>query len=122
MDSESVSDLTTTVATTELEVPTDIATPDDFRSLRNEAEKPQPEWSVIGYEKVDWSRVKGYEVPSDDYKLDSNIWSTFGWRLYCPRNNRYYWLCKQCHIKKMTLKGTLKEVIYLADKATSGPI
>ena len=116
-----VSTLTSTVATSHLEVPTGIAKTNDFRSLQNHAATNQLITNTSAYTAVDWTRLKGYIIPSDDADLTSGIW-TQGWRLFHPATDRYWWLCKQCHLSKRTRGNTLKEVVYLADRTTSGPI
>lgn len=72
-----------------------------------------------GYEGVDWKRLKGYQVPEDDKKTESWIYQ-HGWRLWHPESDRYLWLCRTCHLQKRKLKGTFREPIYKADKASSG--
>lgn len=118
MDTDYLSDLTSTVATSDLEVPHEQATPNDFQSLRNEPDKAPPSQSLKGYEEVDWTRLKGYAVPIDRFKAESGIYS-YGWRLWSIKNNEYYWLCRDCHVKKRTAKHTTGPVVYQAAVSTA---
>ena len=118
MDSESLSNFSATVATSDLEVPTQYARSDDFRSMRNEPPLQPPPCQLEGYIDIDWKRLTGYSVPADDYEKKSKIWD-YGYRLQEAKSGRFYWLCKRCHISKRALHGRFKEALYLCDKASS---
>ena len=113
--------LSQTAATSDLEVPTDIARTDDFRSLQNHAAADTPNPNQSTYRGIDWKRLKGYSIPSDDSDIKSGVW-TQGWRLCQPAKDRYWWLCRRCHLAKRTKPNIIKECLYMADSNTSGPI
>lgn len=115
------SDLTSALATSQLQVPTEIAEASDFKSTQNNAPIDAPSTTLEDYKGVDWKRLKGYSVPTDDTVIDSQIWK-LGWRLYKEQSERYYWLCKQCHRAKRCKKNSFEEALYVADRATSGAI
>lgn len=121
MSSTITNELTATARTSDLEVPTEIAKTNDFRSLQNHAAENTSLRDESSYEDIDWTRLKGYNIPSDDAKIDSGIWQQ-GYRLFQPQSGRYWWLCRRCHRTGRTKKSSAKEVLYIADRATSGPI
>ena len=115
------SQLTSTAATSYLELPTDIARTDDFRSTQNNPADDKPALNKSTYRDLDWTRLKGYTVPSDDRKIESGVWLQ-GHRLYKASSDRYYWLCRQCHQQRRFKKNTIHEALYVADRSTSGAI
>jgi hypothetical protein len=116
-----ISELTSTIATSDLEVPSEIVQTNDFRSLQNHAAASKPAIDESAYKDIKWNRLKGYIIPSDDAAIDSGIWRQ-GYRLYQEASGRYWWLCRRCHLTGRTKKGSLDEVLYIADKATSTAI
>lgn len=113
--------LSSAAATSDLEVPTNIARTDDFRSLQNHAAVDKPLANQSAYEGIDWRRLKGYSIPSDDADITSGVWRQ-GWRLWKTAEDRYWWLCRRCHLAKRGKGFTTKEPLVLADKTTSGAI
>ena len=73
MGSTIINDLTKTIATSGLEVPTAIAKTNDFHSLQNNAAASEPIANTSSYALVDWTRLKGYTIPSDDADIESGI-------------------------------------------------
>ena len=71
---ESVSDLSTAIATTDLKFPNNIALANDFQSLRNERKDRNTPTSIIGYKGVDWRRIPGYRLPPDDFERKDDSW------------------------------------------------
>ena len=121
MSSIVTSELTATANTSELEVPTAIAKTNDFRSLQNHAAADPVLRDESAYQGINWKVLKGFVMPSDDTRMDSGIWRQ-GYRLFEPSSKRYWWLCRRCHTTGRTKKGSTKQVLYITDKATSGPI
>jgi hypothetical protein len=121
MTSTAISELTSTIATSDLEVSSEIAKTNDFPSLQNHAAVTKPKVNESAYEGIQWNRLKGYTIPSDDALIDSGIWQQ-GYRLYHEGSDRYWWLCRRCHLARRMKKGTLNEVLYISDKATSSAI
>jgi hypothetical protein len=121
MASVITSALSSTAATSELEVPTDIARTNDFRSLQNNAATEEPRSNTSAYQGIDWTRLKGYSIPSDDPAIKLGVWSQ-GWRLWQHKKDRYRWLCKRCHLAKRGAPGSIKEALFMADTNTSGAI
>jgi len=74
MASITTSDLKSAAATSDLEVPTDIARTNDIRSLQNHAAADKPAPNTSAYKDVDWKRLKGFNIPSDNAALQSGIW------------------------------------------------
>ena len=120
MASVATSALSSTAATLDLEVPTDIARTNDFRSLQNHAAADTLLANTSLYREIDWKRLKGYNIPSDDAGVKSGVWEQ-GWRLWQPEQDRYWWLCRRCHLAKRS-RPSNKEALYIADSNTSGPI
>lgn len=121
MDFDDYSDLTSSVDTSLLEVPTEFQRTSEFDSLCNDPSSLPPPCTLVSYEGVVWTRIKGFSVPTDDFKAESGIWK-LGWRLYHNHTNRHWWLSKQCHLAKRTLRSSCKEALYKADLASSGAI
>ena len=121
MASVAFSALSSAAATLDLEVPTDIVRTNDFGSLQNNAALDELKVNTSKYDGIDWKRLKGLFIPSDDPKIDSGIWRQ-GWRLWDPKKDRYKWLCRRCHLAKKLLPKSFKEALFLADVNTSGPI
>ena len=81
MASDDGSDLASPAATSDLVVPTIFARTSDSDSVHNNPPSSTGLSSLPGYEKVDWTRLKGYQVPSNGFNDESKIW-TNGWRLW----------------------------------------
>ena len=121
MSSTITSELTATANTLDLEVSSEIVKTNDFRSLQNHAAADSPLHDESTYKGIKWNVLQGFVIPSEDARMDSGIWPQ-GYRLFQPRTGRYWWLCRRCHDAGRTKTGTTKQVLYVADKATSGPI
>ena len=121
MTSTIASELTSTAATLDLEVPTETVKTNDFRSLQNHAAAKPSLHDESAYQGINWNQSKGLTIPSDDARIDSGIWPQ-GFRLFEPLSGRYWWLCHRCHLAGRTKKGSTKQVLYITDRATSGPI
>jgi hypothetical protein len=91
---------TTPALTSQLEAPTEIQQSIDFPSDRTTASIREIT-SNSNYDEIDWSRLRGFEMPPPKQKRQrapkSHVW-TYGWRLYKPREGREYWVCKLCHL------------------------
>jgi hypothetical protein len=85
--------------TSQLEAPSEIQQSIDFPSDRT-AVSVQDVTSTSTYEGLDWTRLRGFEMPLVKHKRHrlptSHIWS-YRWRLYKPEEGRDYWICKLCH-------------------------
>ena len=121
MASTITSALSSTAATSDLQVPTDIAKTNDFRSLQNHVAAEASSSNTSAYKGIDWKRLKGYSIPSDDSCIKSGVWSQ-GWRLWQYKKDRYQWLCKRCHLAKSGRSSLIKEALFMADTNTSGAI
>ena len=121
MDSDTARTLTTAVDTPLLEVPTEFAHTDDFQSLRNKPPNEHALCELEGYKDIDWTRLKDYQIPSDDWKKISGIYN-YGWRLWHVSSGEYYWLCKQCHVRKRTINGSLKPPVFKVSDSTTAAI
>ena len=110
-----------TIATSQLQVSTEIQRADDFYSLRNEAAPGQPNPDESAYEGIKWNLLRGFIIPTDDVVIDSGVWKQ-GYRLCKQGSDRIYWLCKQCHTTGRTKRNSLEQVLYVTDKATSSAI
>lgn len=64
---------------------------------------------------INWKRLKGYSLPTDDKKKTSWVWK-HGWRVV-DESDHEYWLCKACHQHWYT-KGCL----YRTEKSTSSAL
>ncbi|GAB7336402.1 hypothetical protein MBLNU13_g09120t1 [Cladosporium sp. NU13] len=64
---------------------------------------------------INWKRLKGYSLPTDDKKKTSWVWK-HGWRIV-DESDHEYWLCKACHQHWYT-KGCL----YRTEKSTSSAL
>ena len=121
MVSTIISELTSTAATSDLEVPSDIAKTNDFRSLQNHAAVDALLRNESLYKDIKWNTLKGYSIPFDDANITSGIWIQ-GYRLFYARTGRYWWLCRRCHYHGRMRKGTTQQMLYVVDRTTSGPI
>ena len=115
------SDLIATANILNLEVPIEIAKTDDFHSLQNHAATNPALYDESAYKGIRWNLLKGLVMPSDDTRMESGIWPQ-GYRLFEPKSGHYLWLCRRCHTIGRTKKGSLSQVLYQVDKATSGRI
>ena len=93
--------LSSTQATSDLVVPTNIQDPIDFRSTRNEPQKDQPQIPIY-YPGLDWDRIASGFGPCPDGKGSSTSWVwNHGWRVQeLGKPRTYHFLCKVCFHKK----------------------
>jgi hypothetical protein len=89
-----------TLATSQLEAPTEIQQPNNFPSDRTAISDDGPYLSANTSD-IDWERMHGFELPPPKPKKQrattSSIWR-YGWRLYKPSDGLDYWVCRLCHI------------------------
>ena len=88
MASDTVSDLTSTISTSELEVPTEIARVYDAASLQNHAPSNPPVCNLSSYTGLDWARLKGYRLPIDNFEYEPWVWR-YGWRIQHVADERF---------------------------------
>lgn len=100
------------VAASEVEIPTATPRTGDISSGETEAPRRRSLSTLPSYEGLDWQRVQGYGVPTDDRKTTSYIFK-HGWRLESMKDGSYYWLCKLCY------KSKRRGGLYNVSKATS---
>ncbi len=112
MTSTVSSDLTSSINTSQLEVPSLYQRESDFQSLRKEPPRPPDSLLLEGYEGIDWTILKGYQVPQDNFVPRVKGIYTHGWRLHHSES---------CHQAKRT-SGSFKPVIYRCTEATSTAI
>lgn len=119
MSSDAPTILTSAAATLEFQVPTLLQRTDDFNSTHNQARVEPPSEGSSRWKGIDWTRLKGYQIPQDGFAYGSWIWE-HGFRLWEASTNKYFWLCRRCHLRKRSLKKTLnKEPMYRSDLASS---
>lgn len=109
--------LSSTQATSDLVVPTNIQDPIDFRSTRNEPQKDQPQIPIY-YLGLDWDRIASGFGPCPDGKGSSTSWIwNHGWRVQeLGKPRTYHFLCKVCFHKKgpgISLKGVSMGLVVL---------
>jgi hypothetical protein len=93
--------LSSTQATSDLVVPTNIQDPFDFRSTRNEPQKDQPQIPIY-YSELNWNRIAPGFGPCPDGKGSSTSWVwNHGWRVQeLGKSKTYCFLCRICFQKK----------------------
>jgi hypothetical protein len=94
-------DLSSTQATSDIVVPTNIQDPFDFRSTRNEPQKDQPQIPIY-YSELNWNRIAPGFGPCPDGKGSSTSWVwNHGWRVQeLGKSKTYCFLCRICFQKK----------------------
>jgi len=109
--------------TLQLEAPSEIQQSIDFPSDRTTA-SIQDVTSTLTYEGLDWTRLRGYEMPIAKSKRQrtatSFIWR-HGWRLYNTQEGLDYWVCKHCHTGPLKPSNP-RTFAYVCTQATSTPI
>ena len=108
--------LTTALATSRLEVPTELQRTNDHNSRQNEPDIENDNSShLAGYRDVDWLRLAGYRIP--DKPPDKSSWiKEYGWFVW-DKYKKEYWLCKACH-KTLKMPSPIGH-IFRSDKATT---
>ena len=109
--------------TSQFEAPSEIQQSIDFPSDRTSASL-QDVTSPSTYEGLDWTRLRGFEMPPVQRKRHrqptSFIWR-YGWRLYKQDEGLDYWICKLCHIGP-NKPSNPSNFSYICTQATSSPI
>ena len=119
MVSEDPSDLTIDILISAKDTASELPSISDINDVQARAEASSA-CSLPGFEGIDWKRLRGYKLPSDNYDYKSWVW-LHGWRLFQERDKSYWWLCKACHKAKQTTKR-LCEVKFCTTKATTGAL
>jgi hypothetical protein len=123
MDSDITSWLGSTVATSQLDAPTEIQHTNDFPSdctAVSDDQLPNPP-STFG---IDWSRLRGFEHPPPADKrirINSSFVWRHGWRLHKPEDGQDYWIRRHCHTDKKKPSNPSK-FAYICTKATSSAV
>ncbi|KAM0688742.1 hypothetical protein Q7P36_010817 [Cladosporium allicinum] len=109
--------------TSQLEAPSEIQQSIDFLSDRT-AVSIQDITSPSTYEGLDWTRLRGFEMPPIQHKRHrqptSFIWR-YGWHLHKQDEGLDYWICKLCHIG-LNKPSNPFNFSYICTQATSSPI
>ena len=106
MTSTVTSDLTSALATSQLQIPTLLQRASEFPSVCNE-----PEAQTLAsnrYDEINWTRLKGYQVPIDDFTPRGAGIYDHGWRLWKVEEDEYCWYCRRC--QKTSRKPVLMKV------------
>ena len=121
MASDTASELSDSVRTSALSIPTFFQRASQHGSAIAQPAVEEAICELPGYERVDWKRLRGLQVPQDAFNSSGKIWR-YGYRLWRQQDDTYWWLCMDCHHRKRTKAKKHEECLWNVTNATNGAL